>query len=475
MKKNWLAICIIASCSVTAGTKIPKGFELLSQGLEERVDVIIAGKTVGMFSATVSPETVKFDEPEKVLEALKLPVNPESRDYQLILQALSAPLSRNGALACNNVPDKVGCGYVKTDKVDAIYDGSDASVTLFMREDWMPVDGQQSTYLAADTNNVENALIHQQDLNVLVQDDYRNLFLQGTDALGISENSYLGTNWSLTGSQSDDGSDNESDVSNLYYRYDILRQYYMQFGRMDNRTLFNNQGGNFSFSFLPLGAIDGARIGSTLSYLNRDRAGQGSPVMVLLTRNSRVDAYRGNQLLGSFYFSAGNQLLNTSQFPDGSYTVTLQIYESNQLTRTETTAFTKSGGMDDGRVHWFVQGGKISDGQTYNDGNAVQAGVRAPLWGSLSLTAGVAKADGITSGEGGVEFTPDLGVVGRPSLTASVFHDEDGGRGDSQQLTWSAQDWPSFNLYRYSVSGSQCDGDNDDYNENYNQLGCYKT
>ncbi len=49
----------------------------------------------------------------------------------------------------------------------------------------------------------------------------------------------------------------------------FLRRYYVQAGRMDNRTLFNAQGGNFTFNFLPLGAIDGMRIGSTLSYLNQ--------------------------------------------------------------------------------------------------------------------------------------------------------------------------------------------------------------
>ena len=59
-----------------------------------------------------------------------------------------------------------------------------------------------------------------------------------------------------------------ADVSDLYYRYDFLRRYYVQAGRMDNRTLFNAQGGNFTFNFLPLGAIDGMRIRSTLSYLN---------------------------------------------------------------------------------------------------------------------------------------------------------------------------------------------------------------
>ncbi|ENP6945099.1 hypothetical protein ACD454_004511, partial [Shigella flexneri] len=68
----------------------------------------------------------------------------------------------------------------------------------------------------------------------------------------------------FNGYDADDVSDSNTDVSDLYYRYDFLRRYYVQAGRMDNRTLFNAQGGNFTFNFLPLGAIDGMRIGSTL-------------------------------------------------------------------------------------------------------------------------------------------------------------------------------------------------------------------
>ncbi|MGU0016709.1 hypothetical protein ACVXG9_22165 [Escherichia coli] len=44
-------------------------------------------------------------------------------------------------------------------------------------------------------------------------------------------------------------SDSNADVSNLDYRYDFLRRYYVQAGRMDNRTLFNAQGGNFTLNF----------------------------------------------------------------------------------------------------------------------------------------------------------------------------------------------------------------------------------
>jgi hypothetical protein len=470
MKKSLLCLLILTSFASYCAPTVPKGFEILAEGVEERVDVVLAGKHVGLFDATVSLENVRFDNPEKVLAALELPVKADTADYQSILQALSKPLVRNGALACGSNGAQSGCGYLKTDGVAGIYDDSDSSMTLFFRDGWMPVDNQQSMYRAADTNSVENALVHQQDLNVLKQDDYSSLFLQGADALGITDNSYIGSNWSLTASKNDDDSDNNVDVSNLYYRYDIARRYYFQAGRMDNRTLFNTQGGNFSFSFLPLGAIDGARMGSTMSYLNPERAGQGTPVMVLLTRSSRIDAYRGNQLLGSFYLPAGNQSLDTSQFPDGSYTVTLRVYESNQLARTESTSFTKNGGMSDGRIHWFVQGGQISG----EDSEAYQAGIRLPLLTMLSLTGGAAVADGIRSVEGGIDFSPDFGAAGRPTLSANLYHDDAGGRGDSEQLSWSVPDLPSLSLYRSSSRGQECNDDDDDDDLSYNQIGCYE-
>ncbi|MBW7983877.1 TcfC E-set like domain-containing protein [Enterobacillus tribolii] len=474
MKRKLLALLILASLDAQA--RVPKGFEALTQGVEERVEVVLAGKNIGLFDATVNLDTVTFADPSAVLTALELPVVQNSADYQAILKALSAPLARNGEKACGSVSfASAGCGYLKTDNVAAIYDGEEASVTLFLRGDWMPVSGQSALYLQADKNDVENALIHQQDLNVLTQEDYSSLFLQSSDALGITENSYIGADWSLAATKNDDNSDNSTDISNLYYRYDLDRRYYLQLGRMDNRTLFSTRGGNFSFSFLPLGAIDGARVGSTLSYVNRDRASQGSPVMVLLSRNSRVDAYRNNQLLGTFYLPAGNQMLDTTQFPDGSYTISLNIYESNQLARVETAAFTKSGGMDDGRMHWFLQGGKISDNDDHGgDGNAYQAGVRVPLFRSLSLTAGGAIADDVRSVEGGVEIMPDFGKAGSPDLTVNVYHNDDGGRGDSQQLQWSAPGLPSLSLYRYSSNGEQCDVGNSSDTSSYTQLGCYE-
>lgn len=247
---------------------------------------------------------------------------------------------------------------------------------------------------------------------MLVQDDYQSLSIQGNGALGITENSYIGAHWNFDGYDADDVSDNNVDVSDLYYRYDFLRRYYVQAGRMDNRTLFNAQGGNFTFNFLPLGAIDGMRIGSTLSYLNQTQSQQGTPVMILLSRNSRVDAYRNEQLLGSFYLNSGSQFIDTSSFPPGSYSVALKVYENNQLTRTELVPFTKTGGLTDGNAQWFLQAGKTTSQVSDDESSAYQLGVRLPLHPQYELYAGLANADDVSAFELGNNWTADLGGAG---------------------------------------------------------------
>ena len=78
----------------------------------------------------------------------------------------------------------------------------------------------KSLYLNPAKNTV-NAFIHQQDINVLAQDDYQSLSIQGNGALGITENSYIGVHWNFNGYDADDVSDSNADVSDLYYRYDF--------------------------------------------------------------------------------------------------------------------------------------------------------------------------------------------------------------------------------------------------------------
>ncbi len=346
MDKKLLALLILASLSPAEATltKIPAGFEVIAQGQQEYIEVYFSGKSLGKYYAMVNLDTVTFLDPASLYNKLELDVD-DQKIAHIVKEKLSQPLARHGELACGYVRTDSGCGFLNTDTLEIIYNDEESSATLFINPQWNSAFDAKSLYLNPDKNTV-NAFIHQQDINVLAQDDYQSLSIQGNGALGITENSYIGAHWNFNGYDADDVSDSNADVSDLYYRYDFLRRYYVQAGRMDNRTLFNAQGGNFTFNFLPLGAIDGMRIGSTLSYLNQAQSQQGTPVMVLLSRNSRVDAYRNEQLLGSFYLNSGSQFIDTSSFPPGSYSVALKVYENNQLTIGEAAGFISASSLE---------------------------------------------------------------------------------------------------------------------------------
>ncbi|HBM3060614.1 TcfC E-set like domain-containing protein [Klebsiella oxytoca] len=479
MKRSILGLLIFSILNVANARteKIPPGFEIIVLGQQEYLDVNLAGRNLGKFYATVSLDSVKFDQPQKIIAAMGLDNDPVR--LKAISTKLGQPLERHGELACSIINHSTGCGYLTTNDVALIYNDEQNSVSLFLNKEWYPENGKDTLYLSpTQGDDIVNAFVHQQDINVSIQDDYKSAWLQGTGALGVTGNSYIGAYWSLNGNESDGETETDADVSELYYRYDLLQRFYVQGGRMDSRSLYNLDGGNFNFSFLPLDAFDGVRAGSTLSYLNREQAGQGTPVSVLLSRSSRVDVYRDNQLLGSFYLNGGNQSLDTSSFPSGSYTLQLKVYESNQLARTEVVPFTKTGSMTDGHIQWFLQAGKLADDSSsstnYSDDGATsaQAGLRIPVTAQSELMLGVASVDNNFSAEINSHITPALGAFGDMDLQTGFFYNDQGGRGNMQQLNWRVENWPSLNFYRKDINGGQCSGDND--SEDYD-LNCFES
>lgn len=207
MDKKILALLILSCLSPAraALTKIPAGFEVIAQGQQEYIEVFFAGKSLGKYYAMVNLDTVTFNESESLFNKLELDTE-DRKVVNTIKEKLSQPLARHGELACAYMHTNNGCGYLNTDSVDIIYNDEEGSVTLFLKPQWFSADFGKSLYLTPD-KNVVNAFIHQQDINVLAQDDYKSLSIQGNGALGVTENSYIGGHWNLNGYDTDDGSD----------------------------------------------------------------------------------------------------------------------------------------------------------------------------------------------------------------------------------------------------------------------------
>ncbi|MDN7907509.1 cable pilus usher protein CblC [Burkholderia diffusa] len=468
--KKTVVACMSAACvmglesSALAAPTVPSGFEDIITGHEERIDVSFLGKPLGLLRVFVTPETVRFEDPARLLQMLASHIDPAA-DVSTIGDALSKAMARNGNLACSGQAGLHGCGYVDTDSAAVIYDESDGNIELFLSRDWLSTE-QRDQRFREPSPMTENALIHRQTINLSGGRGYKNLSISGTGALGITPKSFIGGNWTFAHSDYSTRSDSTVELQDLYYRHDLGSEHYAQAGRMDNRNLASALGGNFGFTMLPVGTLDGVRVGTTLAYVNPEVAQQGTPVTLLLPRDSRIDAYRGTELLGTFYMKAGVNAIDTSRFPEGTYPLTLRVFENGVHVRTQTAPFTKTGGGISSRTRqWFAQAGRPSD-RDAPDGMAAAAGVRIPMLREMALTSGVASIGRHVYNETALEWRHAF-ALGVLSASGSFFAGDDGSRGNTQQLSFT--DGVSWSVYRYQMRGAACDGNAVAYRD----VGCY--
>lgn len=473
LRPSPLVLCLLAAFgpagssfaaqATGAAPRVPPGFEALVEGQIERVEVVLFGKKLGLFPAKVSLDTLQFDDPGIVADSIPLR-DTEDRDRIRveIAQALTEPLARNGNLACQGKSASAGCGYVETDRAAIVYDESRGVVELFLARRWIDTVARADQRYESVSGEARNAFVHRQFVNLSAGKDYRSLSLQGAGALGVGDSGHIGGDWSFMRTEAGSYDNTQVRFNNLYFRQDWNNRHYAQVGRMDQRNLSNSLGGSFGFSMLPLPRFDGVRIGSTQAYRNTSHAGDATPVTVLLTRDARVDIFRGGELLGTEYMSAGVQKLDTARLPTGSYPLTLRVYENGVLARSENVPFSRTGsGFGDTETQWFVQGGRVvadddrlSGRDTWGKSAVAQAGVRIGITPDLFLTSGLASLDGGLYNETKAEWQKALSL-GVLSTSASFLASNDGSRGNSQQLSFS--NGMSWSLYRYQMRGAACD------------------
>ncbi|HIE6455542.1 TPA: TcfC E-set like domain-containing protein [Serratia marcescens] len=465
----------LISLTVNASLHVPKGFEELVRGQTVLTEVSLYGRSLGVFKSRVDLESVQFLQPDAVVTSI-LKVYPNApRLSDMLHQSLVKPLHRNSQLSCSTGGNQPGCDFLNTKTVDIIYDENNAMVNLFIARDYLPAKKQRNIYhdLSAESHN---ALIHQQNINFVADRRYQSASLQGNGTLGVSDEGYINLDWSLQGQRSGSQSTHDVSSNNAYFRQDFFKRIYAQVGVMDAKDIFSNTGGNINLSQLPLGKISGFRTGSTLAWVNMDKVSTGTPVNLFISRDSRVDAYREGQLLGSFYLKPGAQTLDSRIFPQGSYTLTLRIYEDNQLVRTETVPYTGLGELASRTLQWFIQAG-VPDTEgismKHTDRQVVQAGLKLPASNNLTIDIGTAFFNTANYWESALDWSHgfDSGWLdGLLSSRASYLHGSEGSRGNIQQVNYN--DGFSFSFYRSVMTAPDC---NSQGLHQYSINGCYKS
>ena len=298
---------------------VPAGFEAFLQEQTTLVDVYFGGRYVYSGLATFDPQFITFADPEQLLNSI-----PGLTDTFDLLPIVSDPMFNNEDQRCI-VEFQSNCGFIDTDSIDLIFDPTTYQATFFIAPRYLSLQLQQiSKYLPESTAG----LSFLQTLNVTATGNDRSSEVtqnfSGRTLIGMG-----GSNLQITSNYSNTS---EFEIDHLAWQRDSA-------GRRYAAGLISNDRENLDFA----NQFDmiGVSVGTNINTREDLRLTTGNRVQIFLPTRSRVSIYKDGRLFGTEVLEAGNQELDTTNLPGGSYDIELRI-DDGSVERIETRFYSKS-------------------------------------------------------------------------------------------------------------------------------------
>lgn len=410
----------------------PEGFATLTQDQTLIVDVYFGRVRRGEARIVANPGSIAFVDPASVLELL-----PPLSEPAAVEAALSASLlPANTQFACSLAIEPGRCGSLNPDVAGVIFDRNNFRIDVFVNPTFLEVE-----------DRLADAYLPRPDGGI-----------SAINSFGAIVSGRFG------GSQT---------VYNIQNR--LVAAYGEQRIRADlsYATDFGLQADTLAFEWdrpgirLSAGALwaPGSELAGTRKLIGLGAASQidtrrdrdemlGSPLVVYLDQRARIDVLREGRVLGSAIYDAGNQQIDTSNLPEGSYEIVLRIDEPGRGVREERRLFTKSRQIPSlGRTDFFAYAGVQVDGfhrgsLRPTDHPYAQAGLVHRLSENWALSGGVEANDVGGTAEIAATFLTDLAQVRAAGLV-----DLDGAYGAIIQLASSGSSRLNFNFDLRHVEG----------------------
>lgn len=393
------AIAAASSPMIAIGE--PEGFSDLTRDHEMMVDVYFGGIRRGEAMVRVSPDQVTFVDPAAVVSIL-----PSLADASTVLQTISSPLPANGDLACTPSSDRSRCGRLAPDAIGVIFSRDRFRLDIFLNPRFIRIEDRiEERYLPMPSRQL--SLVNSIGGFVSGQTDGGEPYVNIQNQLLVAR----GEQRLRADVSFQDGSDFSAD--RIVAEWDRPERRY-------SAGLFWTAGN----SLVGSARIVGLGIESQID-TRRDREELfGSPVIVFLDRRARVDALYDGRVVSSKIYEAGNQQIDTSGLPEGSYELTLHIEEPGGLTREERRFYSKNRRIPSlGRSDFYLFGG-VNTGSprdaiaVASDDFVLQGGYARRLSQALALDGQVSLGDRFQSAEAGVTILSSIAQA-RAAITAS--------------------------------------------------------
>lgn len=316
----------------------PEGFDNLVRPQQTLLDVYYGGQRIGEVPVTYQPGAFRFDDVEALLSLL-----PTLADPATVKRSLADPhLDPHVTLAC--LPGQsAACGELSPEIAGVIFDQRRFRVDVFIAPEQLRVrPGVERRYL--DTPPSQLTLVDNVGATVAGSDGssatytIQNRAVIGAGAMRLRSETTISSNIGLH-------------VETLVAELDRPDLRY-------SAGLFWTPG----IDLLGRRKIFGAGVGSQVDTRLDKYLLQGSPLILFLPRRARVDILRDGRLLASRTYEAGNQSLDTSALPSGSYDLALRIQEAGGGVREERRFFVKNAIVASmGQPLYFAYGGLLAE------------------------------------------------------------------------------------------------------------------
>ena len=325
-------------------TAPPPGFEALDEPQTAPVDVYFGGRRLGDAVATFAPGWIELQNPAAAVALLDA-VGPD--DVAAVTAALTGRLPVHGGRSC--LPERFpGCGTLDTSEVPVaglIFNLDYFHLDLVVAADRLVLQEMAGRYLADPTSGT----------SLLA-----NLSAGGSGSTG-SESTLVG-----------------GLRSRLSHGRDALRLDAFVQTRSDRPVVDTLaaehhgqdhliQGGlidDFGTRFSRVPALFGSRIETYLDTRLDLEEAAGTTILLFLAERSQVETLVDGRLVAVRTYEAGNQRIDTTALPRGSYQLTLRIRGGSGAVREEQVSFTKDLSFPlAGEWQYFAEAGVIADDQ----------------------------------------------------------------------------------------------------------------
>lgn len=319
---------------------VPPGFEALLEPQMTFADVFYGAQKITSIPLIYTAGFVEIQNPKQLVNLI-----PDLIDPLAVEHALSGSLPSNRELICTKTSTSL-CGVLtsKPDIAAVIWDENRFRLDVF-------INSEQFAVRAVD---IEKYLGHSSAGWSMMQTGY------------MAASSETGTNWAYTLSGVNTVAYRENRMAtSLYLTEDEFNVSDMVIAR-DFESLsyqagyFSGDSGQLSFGYGQ--SMLGFNIGTNLNTRVDLRQSSGNEVDVFLDSRSEVSIYKDGRLISSNTYDAGNQIIDTTALPSGSYDIDIRIKDAFGIETSETVFYVKSKNLPPrDQDLWFFEAGQRTE------------------------------------------------------------------------------------------------------------------